>query len=116
VGSKLADCVEDGIIEPGGFLRGAEPLLVGFYVGEVERISGAQAAVHQLVAGFEQQADALAGADLEVVPALGQTFRLASRSGLKMGWRQPRHLIHRPSVRTVLPAASTALSSPEPDS
>ena len=71
VGSQLADGVEDGVVEAGGFLRGAQPLLVGLHVGKVERVGGAQAAVHQFIAGFEQQVDALARADLEVVLALG---------------------------------------------
>src|SRR5450631_1683662 len=47
---------------------------------------------------------------------LGQTFRFASRSALKMTARQPTHLIHKPSVRTVLPAASAPPLGPAPDS
>src|ERR1035438_8562442 len=41
---------------------------------------------------------------------LGQTLRLASRSALKMTARQPTHLIHKPSVRTVFRSASAVPS------
>ena len=62
-----------------------EALLVGLDVGEVERIGGAQAAVDQLVAGLEQQVDALARAELEVVLALGADVEVGFKIGLADG-------------------------------
>ena len=70
-GPMLADGVEDGVVEAGFLLRLAQALLVGLDVDEVQRIGGAQAAVDELVAGLEQQVEALAGADFEVMLALG---------------------------------------------
>ena len=64
-----------------------EALLVGLDVGEVERVSGAQAAVHQLIAGFEQQFDALARADLEVMLALGADVQVGLQLRLLDGLR-----------------------------
>src|ERR1700678_4771903 len=45
---------------------------------------------------------------------LGQTFRLASRSAFQKVCRQPRHLVHRPSVRTCLLLASEPPLPPGP--
>src|SRR5271166_5481781 len=69
--SKPARRIEDGVVEPGLFLRLMQPLLVGLDVGKVQGVGGAQAAVHQLIAGLEQQIKAFAGANLEVILALG---------------------------------------------
>jgi hypothetical protein len=67
------------------FLRRAQALLVGLHVGKVQRIGRAQAAIHQFIAGFEQQFDALAGADLEVMLALRANVQVGFEIGLEDG-------------------------------
>ena len=52
-------------------LGGVQARFIGLDVGEIEGIGAAQVAVDEDVAGFEEQVDALACADLEVVAALG---------------------------------------------
>jgi hypothetical protein len=71
VRSQLAHRIEDRVVQAGRFLRRAQALLVGLYIGKVQRVGRAQAAVHQLIAGLQQQRDPLPGANLEVVLALG---------------------------------------------
>jgi len=85
VGPELADCVENGVVEAGSLLRGAEALLVGLHIGEFERVSRAQAGVHELIAGIEQQGNALACADFEVVLALGADVQVGFEVGLPDG-------------------------------
>ena len=63
--------IQDCVVEARVLARLAQALLVGLYVGEVQRIGGAQAGVNQRVAGLEERLKALAGAELEVVLALG---------------------------------------------
>ena len=87
VGSQPADCVENCVIEAGCFLRGPQPLLVGLHIGKVQRVRGAQTGIHQFIAGFEQQVDALAGGDLEVVPALGADVQVGFELWLVDGLR-----------------------------
>src|ERR1017187_4310676 len=81
--SELADGVEDCVVQSGGFPRGCEALLVGLHVGKVEWVSRSQAAVHQFIARFEQQADALARADLEVMLAFGADVEVGVQVGLE---------------------------------
>ena len=49
----------------------SEAVLVALEVSEVEGVGGAELEVDELVARFEEEVDATAGVDLEVVAALG---------------------------------------------
>ncbi len=83
VGAEFAECSEDGVVKAGLFLGGSETLFVGLDVGEVEWIGGAQAAVDEGVAGVEEELNALTGADLEVIAALGADVGVGLELGLE---------------------------------
>ena len=83
--SHLANGVDDGVVEPGFLLGFLEALLIGFYVGEVERVCGAEACIDELVAGFEEEIEALPGVDFEVVLALGADVQVGLEVGLPDG-------------------------------
>ena len=71
VSAHVSDGGDDGVVEPGLLLSCGETLLVGLDVGEVERVSGAQAALNIGEAGFEQELNALSRTHFEVIAALG---------------------------------------------
>ena len=82
VRAEAAGGVEDGVVEAGLRLSLLEPLLIGLDVGEVERVGGAQAAIHQLIARLEQHVDALTRADAEMVLAFGANVEVGQQIGL----------------------------------
>jgi len=88
--AELPEGGEDRVVETGLFLGGDEALLVGLNVGEIERIGGAQASIYQGVTGFEQEFNAFAGADLEVMTALGANvdigFELSLEEDASAAW------------------------------
>ena len=69
-----------------------QTLLVGPQVDEVKRVSGAQAAVDELVAGIEKQVETLAGADFEVILALGADVEVGLQIGIEDGLAATRTL------------------------
>ena len=85
VRTELTDGVENCVVEAGILLRLSQALLVGLEVDEVERVSGAEAAVDELIAGFEQEIDTLARADFEVVLALGADVEVGLEIGIEDG-------------------------------
>ena len=85
VGPDPADGVEDGVVEAGLFLCLAQALLVGLYVDEFQRVSGAQTAVNDLIAGLEQHVEPLAGAHSEVMLALGTDVEVGFEVGFEDG-------------------------------
>ncbi len=82
---KAPQSVQYGVIEACLFLCLAQPLLVGFHVGKVQWVRGAQSAVDQFVTRLQKKLDAIAGADFEVVlafganPQIGFEIRLVNR-------------------------------------
>ena len=84
-GPEPAESVHDGVVEAGFLLSLAQALLVGLEVSELERISGAKAVVDQLVAGLEEHFDALAGAQFEVMLALGADVEVGVKIGFPDG-------------------------------
>jgi hypothetical protein len=74
--------VKNRVVQAGSRLRGAQPLLVGFNVGKVQRVGGAQPAVHQLIARLQQQIDPLPRADLEVMLTAGADIQVSGEIGL----------------------------------
>ncbi len=83
VGAQLADGVENCVVEAGFFLSFAQALLVRLEVNEIERVSGAEAAVDELVAGFEKEVEALARADFEMILALGADVEVGLEIGIE---------------------------------
>ena len=99
--AQPADGVEDGVVEAGLLLRGAQPLLIGLDVDEVRE--GRWSAGRRPPARSRARAAVRCAARAPILKwcwHFGQTLRLARRSALKIAWRQPGHLIQRPSVRT----------------
>ena len=81
--AELADGVDNGVVEAGLALGFSEALLVGFEVGEVEGVGGAEFEVDELVAGIEEVFDAGAGVDGEVVAALGADAEVGVELGFE---------------------------------
>src|SRR5581483_5241777 len=76
----LADSIHDGVVQPGLLLRLLQACLVGLQIGEAQRVGRAQVAVYELIARVEEHVDALPGAYLEVVAAVGTDLEI----GLKI--------------------------------
>ena len=83
--SEPAQGVQDCVVEAGFLLRFAQALLVRLEVGEFEGIGGTEAAVHQFVTGLEEHLNALAGAEFEVMMALGADVQVGGQIGLPDG-------------------------------
>ena len=85
MGPEPAESIHDGVVEAGFLLSLAQALLVGLEVSEPERVSGTKAVVHQLVAGLEEHFNALAGAQFEVMLALGADVQVGGQIGFPDG-------------------------------
>ena len=77
VGAEVAEGGEDGVVEAGLLLGFGEAAGVGFEVGELEGVGGAEIAVDEGVAGLEELGDAGLGGEAEVIAAFGTDLEVA---------------------------------------
>src|SRR5580704_17530658 len=70
VWAKLADGVDNRVVETGLALGFGEAFLVWLQVGELKRISGPEPEVDKLIARFEEIFNPGAGVDAEVMAAV----------------------------------------------
>ena len=80
---KLAEGGDDGVVQTGLLLGDGEALFVGLDVVEVQWVSRAEVAVDDGVSRLEEGGDALGGADLEVVAALGADAEVGFELGFE---------------------------------
>ncbi len=83
MGSKAADCVDDGVIQAGLPACCFQTRLVGLEVGKLERVGRPQFQVDELVTGLQQIFDPFARPDAEVISALGTDLQVGLEIGLE---------------------------------